>query len=118
MSYILVGCMGLSLSSERKFSRVYAKELMRDLQEKGLSGVLTSRAVNAVVKAVDAGQNLLDVCDELREVGKSEIAGRLWAEHIASLLACVPREHRREYVNGLLKLANDMEKTERGIEDS
>lgn len=119
MSYVqfIVGCKGLNLSSVRKFDKLYTKELMRDLQDEGLSGALASRAINAVVRAMDAGQNLLDLCDVIKKMGKSKIAGRLWAEHVASLLAWVPREHRRQYVKGLLKLADEMEESDRKIED-
>lgn len=93
------------------------KELMHELQGGGLSGALASRAVNAAVKATEADDNLLAVCDEIKRAGKPDVASRLWAEHVASLLACVPRRYRRRFVNIVLKLAEGMEKDLSATED-
>jgi len=99
----------MGLSSE---SKAYMKELMRELRDSGLSGPIASRAISATLKATEANQNLLDICDEIKKAGKADVAGRLWAEHVASLFACVPREHRKGFVDIVLKLAEGMEKAD------
>ena len=93
----------------REHTRAYSKELMRELREEGLSGVLASRVVSAVAKAMDAEESLLAVLDEVKKAGKPDVAGMVWSEHIASLLACIPRKLRKRFVEVVLKLADAMD---------
>jgi hypothetical protein len=92
-----------------KESKLFVKELMRELRDSGLSGSIASKAVSAALKATEADENLLAVCDEIRKAGKPDLAGRLWAEHVASLFTCVPHGHRKAFVDIVLKLAEGME---------
>lgn len=93
---------------------LYMKELLRELEESGLSMVLVNKAVNAAVKATRAEENLLAVCDEITKAGRADVSGRLWVEHVASLLASVPRQHRRKFIDIVLKLAEGMKEVRRG----
>jgi len=67
-----------------------------------------SRAVQSTIRAIEAAAPLLDACAEMDRSGKAELAGRLWAMHLASLIAAIPRRRRKKYMKIILKLAEGM----------
>jgi len=68
-----------------------------------------SRVVQSTIRAIEAAEPLLDACAEIDGSGKTELAGRLWAMHLASLIAAIPRWRRKKYMKIILKLAKEMD---------
>ena len=92
-----------------KMGSTLVEDLTRDLKAGGLRGGQLSKAVMVAVKAIEAAEDLLDVCAEIERSGKTEVAGELWAMHIASLISLFPSEEREKYLKIILKLAKGME---------
>jgi len=73
------------------------------LQDAGLSGSLASKAANAEY-------DLFDALDEVREAGRLEVAVQLWVEFYATLLTDLPKEVRRQFMEAVLDVADDIDK--------
>jgi len=92
--------------------KVYRKGRLLELQEDGLSGVLASKVVNAEVRVIEAVEKLFSVCEEIEKTGKSGIVGMIWAGIYAKLLIAIPKQIRKEFMEAVLKMAEEMEKEE------
>jgi len=85
------------------------------LQEAGLSGSLASKVASAEVKALDAAYTLFDMLDEVREAGRLEVAVQLWVEFYATLLTDLPKEVRRQFMEAVLDVAEEIDEKIEGL---
>jgi len=92
-----------------KMIPTFVEDLTRELKAGGLRGVQVSKAVMVAVKAIEAAEDLIDICAEIERSGKTEVAGELWAMHIASLISLFPILEREKYLKIILKLARGMD---------
>jgi len=104
------------LAEDKKAWKVYFKARLKTLQDVGLSGSLASKAANAEVKALAAAYDLFAALDEMRDAGRLDAAGELWAEFYATLLIGLPKEDRKKFMKIVLKVAEDMDKEIEAIE--
>jgi hypothetical protein len=98
------------LAEGKRVLRDYIRGRVRMLQDAGLSGSLASKAANAEVRALDAAYDLFDALDEVREAGRLEVAVWLWVEFYATLLTDLPKEVRRQFMEAVLDVADDIDK--------
>ena len=87
----------------------FVEDLTRELKAGGLREGQVSKAIYSAVKAIEASEDLIDICAEIERSGKTEVARELWAMHIASLISLFPSEEREKYLKIILKLAKGME---------
>jgi len=59
---------------------------------------------------LDAAYDLFDASDEVREAGKLEVSVWLWVEFYATLLTDLPKEVRRQFMEAVLDVADDIDK--------
>ena len=98
------------MAEGKRVLRDYIRGRVRMLQDAGLSGSLASKAANAEVRALDAAYDLFDTLDDVREAGKLEVAVQLWVEFYATLLTDLPKEVRRQFMETVLDVADDIDK--------
>jgi hypothetical protein len=103
------------LAEGKRVLKEYLRGRVRMLQEAGLSGSLASKAASAEVKALDAAYALFDVLDEVREAGRLEVAVQLWVEFYATLLTDLPKEVRRQFMEAVLDVAEEIDEKIEGL---
>jgi hypothetical protein len=103
------------LAEGKRVLREYLRGRVRMLQEAGLSGSLANKAASAEVKALDAAYALFDVLDEVREAGRLEVAVQLWVEFYATLLTDLPKEVRRQFLEAVLDVAEEIDEKIEGL---
>jgi hypothetical protein len=103
------------LAEGKRVLRDYIRGRVRMLQDAGLSGSLASKAASAEVRALDAAYALFDALDEVREAGRLEVAVQLWVEFYASLLTDLPKEVRRQFLEAVLDVAEEIDKKIEGL---
>jgi hypothetical protein len=103
------------LAEGKRVLKEYLRGRVRMLQEAGLSGSLANKAASAEVKALDAAYALFDVLDEVREAGRLEVAVQLWVEFYATLLTDLPKEVRRQFMEAVLDVAEEIDEKIEGL---
>ena len=104
------------MAEDKKAWKVYFKARLKTLQDVGLSASLASKAANAEVKALAAAYDFFAALGELRDAGRLDAAGKLWAEFYAALLIGLPKEDRKRFMKIVLKVAEEMDKEIEAVE--
>jgi hypothetical protein len=103
------------IHEEKRTLKTYLKSRLKKLRDVGISGPLASRVANSEVRALAAVFDFFETLDEIYDAGKPEIAGAVWVMFFSMLLIELPKEDRREFMEAVLRLADEMDK---GIEAS
>jgi len=104
------------IHEEKRALKAYLKSRLKMLKEESVSGPLASKVANAEVRALAAVFDFFETLDEIYDAGKPEIAGAVWVMFFSMLLIELPKEDRREFMEAVLRLADEMDKG--GIEAS
>jgi len=92
----------------------FIRDRVEELKGRGLTGPLASRATLAEKRAFEAIEELTDVCREILELGRGDIAGELVAGAIVLLILNGTQDERRKVLEMALKVAEDLEKDLKG----
>jgi hypothetical protein len=90
--------------------KAYFKARLKSLRDEGLSGSLASKVANAEVKALAAAYDLFAALDEMRDAGKPDAAGEVWVGFYAALLTSMPKKIRKDFMEIVLKVAEEMDR--------
>ena len=101
------------IHEEKRALKTYLKSRLKKLRDAGISGPLASRVANAEVRALTAVFDFFETLDELHDAGEPNVAGAVCVMFFSMLLIELPKEDRREFMEAVLRLADEMDK---GIE--
>ena len=106
-----------NIREERKALRAHLKGRLEILREEaGVSGPLASKVANAEVRALASAFDFFEALNELSEAGKPDIAGELCGEFFATLLIDFPKEDRRQFMEIVLRIADEIDKKSEAAE--
>jgi hypothetical protein len=104
------------IHEEKRASKAYLKSRLKMLKEESVSGPLASRVANAEVRALTAVFDFFETLDELHDAGKPNVAGAVWVMFFSMLLIELPKEDRREFMEAVLRLADEIDKKSEAAE--
>jgi hypothetical protein len=104
------------IHEEKRASKAYLKSRLKMLRDAGISGPLASRVANAEVRALTAVFDFFETLDELHDAGKPNVAGAVWVMFFSMLLIELPKVDRREFMEAVLRLADEIDKKSEAAE--